>query len=46
MTNIRSKAHASLVQAESRGIPVFLSGEGDVVMETDGDDWYVYQQAR
>lgn len=43
LTNIRSKAHASIVQAENRGVPYFLSGEGDVVMETDGDDWYVYQ---
>ena len=28
---------------ESRGIPVLYSGEGEVIMETDGHDWYVWQ---
>lgn len=43
ITNIESKAHSAMVQAQSRQVPVFLSGNGDVVMETDGTDWYVYQ---
>ena len=31
------------VQLEARGISAFYSGEGTVVFETDGDDWYIYQ---
>lgn len=30
-------------QMTERGIPVLYSGEGEVVMETDGHDWYVWQ---
>ena len=30
-------------QMEERGIPALYSGEGEIVMETDGHDWYVWQ---
>ena len=30
-------------QMESRGTPALYSGDGAVVMETDGHDWYVWQ---
>ena len=30
-------------QCRKRGIPCLLSGEGTLVMETDGTDWYVWQ---
>lgn len=30
-------------QCRSRRIPAYFSGDGDVVMECDGVDWYVYQ---
>lgn len=32
------------VQAENYGLPAYYSGEGRVVFETDGADWYVYQK--
>ncbi len=31
------------IQLEARGIPAYYSGEGTVVFETDGEDWYIYQ---
>lgn len=31
------------VQLDARGIPALYSGDGSVVFETDGDDWYIYQ---
>ncbi len=30
-------------QLETRGIPVLYSADGEVIMETDGRDWYVWQ---
>lgn len=30
-------------QMEGRGIPVLYSADGEVIMETDGHDWYVWQ---
>ena len=30
-------------QMESRGIPAMYSGDGEIIMETDGHDWYVWQ---
>ena len=30
-------------QCKYRGIPVLYSGNGDVIMETDGADWYIWQ---
>ena len=26
------------------GVPMLYSGDGAVVMETDGQDWYVWQE--
>ena len=34
---------SALYQAEQNGVPWSLSGDGTVVCETDGEDWYVYQ---
>lgn len=31
-------------QAENRGLPLLFSGESAVVLETDGTDWYVWQE--
>lgn len=31
------------VQCKGRGIPYFKSGDGLVIMETDGTDWYIWQ---
>lgn len=33
-------------QAASRGLPLMYSGEGEIVMETDGTDWYVVQREK
>ncbi len=30
-------------QAQSRDVPLLFSGEGEIVLETDGTDWYVLQ---
>ena len=30
-------------QMEEHGIPALYSGEGEIIMETDGHDWYVWQ---
>lgn len=34
---------SSKSQLEKRGIPGLFSGDGEVIMETDGHDWYVWQ---
>lgn len=44
MTNSLSRVTTGKVQADARGIPTYYTGEGTLVLETDGDDWYVYQQ--
>ncbi|MEG0741705.1 MAG: MBL fold metallo-hydrolase [Clostridia bacterium] len=31
------------IQAQANGIQAFFSGDGTVVLETDGDDWYIQQ---
>jgi len=33
-------------QARSRDLPLMYSGEGEIVLETDGTDWYVVQRAK
>ena len=33
-------------QAESRGLPLLFSGEGEIVLETDGTTWYVWQREK
>ena len=43
ITNYEDGVTTIKSQMESRGIPVLYSGEGEVIMETDGHDWYVWQ---
>ena len=43
ITNYEDGVTTIKSQMESRQIPVLYSGEGEVVMETDGHDWYVWQ---
>ena len=43
ITNDDSRVDKGRVQLESREIPAYYSGEGTVVFETDGEDWYIYQ---
>lgn len=43
MTNYRSRVDKGAVQADARGIPTYYAANGTVVLETDGDDWYVRQ---
>lgn len=33
-------------QADSRELPLLYSGEGEIVLETDGTDWYVFQKEK
>ncbi len=33
-------------QAASRELPLLYSGEGEIVLETDGTDWYVWQKEK
>lgn len=33
-------------QAKSRDLPLMYSGEGEIVLETDGTDWYVVQREK
>lgn len=33
-------------QAQSRALPLLFSGEGEIVLETDGTDWYVWQREK
>ena len=44
MTNLRSRVDDGQTQADRLGIPTRYTGDGRVVLETDGTDWYVYQQ--
>lgn len=45
ITNTRERVDETCrTQLNTRSIPVFYSGEGTVVFETDGDDWYIYSQ--
>lgn len=43
ITNDDSRVNKGRLQLESREIPAYYSGEGTVVFETDGEDWYIYQ---
>ena len=43
ITNDDSRVDKGRLQLESRGMPAYYSGEGTVVFETDGEDWYIYQ---
>lgn len=44
VTNTDQRANVA-PQARKKELPVYYSGKGRVVMETDGQDWYVYQLA-
>lgn len=44
MTNVPSRVDKAQVQADAAGVPALYSGLGRVVFETDGDDWYVFQE--
>lgn len=44
MTNLRSRVEEAQTQADRLGIPTRYTGDGRVVLETDGTDWYVVQQ--
>lgn len=43
ITSNYDRVDKARVQLEARGIPAYYSGEGTVVFETDGEDWYIYQ---
>ena len=43
VTNYIEGAPMTVGQMEKRGIPALYSGDGEVIMETDGHDWYVWQ---
>ena len=43
INNEQSKAREGMRQAEKLGIAAVLTGDGRLVMETDGEDWVVYQ---
>ena len=45
-TSGAEEAPALQRQADSRGLPVLYSGEGEIVLETDGTDWYVWQREK
>ena len=42
-TNERDRVDRAQNQADLNAIPTFYTGDGRLVMETDGKDWYVYQ---
>ena len=43
MNNDYDRVDKGRVQTDMYALPTFYSGEGRVVFETDGDDWYIYQ---
>ena len=44
INNEARDAREGIRQAENLSIPALCTGDGRVVLETDGEDWYVYQQ--
>ena len=42
MTNNLDRVDKARVQVEKYDFPTFYTGDGTVVFETDGEDWYVY----
>lgn len=46
VTNTHERGQAAVLQAEGRHIPWLCSGDGEIVLETDGVDWYVTQHAK
>ncbi len=45
ITNDHKRSAEAQPQLAARGIPAVYTGDGCVVIETDGDDWYVFQHA-
>ena len=45
-TSEDDEAPALARQAQSRALPLLYSGEGEIVLETDGTDWYVIQREK
>lgn len=45
-TNEKSAAPDLQRQADSRSLPLMYAGEGEIVLETDGTDWYVFQKEK
>lgn len=43
ITNYEGDAKPTVNQMKKRGIPFAHSGEGTVILETDGTDWYITQ---
>ncbi len=43
VTNFSSATNKTNAQAKYRSLPIKHSGDGTVYLETDGEDWYVYQ---
>lgn len=43
MTNLRSRVDKGENQARMYGIPSLYTGDGRIVLETDGDDWFIFQ---
>lgn len=46
VTNYRKGVDKIITQLEGRSIPALYSADGAVVLETDGDDWYVWQEPK
>ena len=46
VTNTEEGGQAAVIQAKGRQVPYLCSGEGEIVLETDGVDWYVHQNQR
>ena len=43
ITNDEKTARRAIIQAEANGMSVFATAKHTTVLETDGDDWYIYQ---
>lgn len=46
VTNTKEKGMRAVYQARGRNLPWLCSGEGEIVLETDGVDWYVTQREK
>lgn len=44
--SMKDEAPAMVSQASGRDLPLLFSGEGEIVLETDGTDWYVWQNGK
>ena len=46
VTNYQKDVSKIISQLEGRNIPALYSADGMVVLETDGTDWYVWQEPK